>query len=152
MIISMFFMKHMSVANALEIWLLVSEPWTWRIKKKTSHIRMTFWKICCFSSSNPWSHFNILISIPSNSLIHSRQLTYNTMMSHECLGVSNHLHLDCLINSLFWADNKSPTLLIPLWGETTGDCWIPHQRPVMHKVFPYHGVIMSNHNPSSPRS
>ena len=42
-------------------------------------------------------------------------------------GVSNHRHLDGLLNRLFKRYTKAPRRW-PLWGEFTGDRWIPSQR------------------------
>ena len=45
-------------------------------------------------------------------------------------GVSNHRHLDCLFNCVFRRRSKKTSKLRvtgPLWGEFTGDWWIPVQ-------------------------
>ena len=47
---------------------------------------------------------------------------------NEHNGVSNHQRLDCLLNSFFQApinENIKAPRHWPLWGEFTGDLWIP---------------------------
>ena len=40
----------------------------------------------------------------------------------------------------------------PLWGEFTGDRWIPHKGPVLRKMFPFDNVIMHQEICVYPRS
>ena len=47
-----------------------------------------------------------------------------TVTSHECHDVSDHWQCDCLINSLFSDQHRSPTLLA-LCGKSTWNRWIP---------------------------
>ena len=62
-------------------------------------------------------------------------------------GVSNHQRLVCLLNRWFRRRLKKP-IKAPrhwsLWGEFTGDPWIPAKRPVTRKRFPFDDVIMGN--------
>ena len=55
--------------------------------------------------------------------------TLGTLQWHhnECDGVSNHQHLDCLLNHLFRhiKENIKALRYWPLWEESTGDRWIP---------------------------
>ena len=50
-----------------------------------------------------------------------------TLTSHECHGVSNHQQPDDLYNRFMLASKKTPKLRVTgqLWGESTGDRWIP---------------------------
>ena len=52
-------------------------------------------------------------------------LEYHTSQwrHYERDGVSNHCRLDCLLSCLF--RRKSEKISWPLWGESTGDRWIP---------------------------
>ena len=43
-------------------------------------------------------------------------------------GISNHQHLDCLLNRSFWRISKKAPRYWPLWGESSGYRWIPSQR------------------------
>ena len=65
-------------------------------------------------------------------------------------GVSNHPHHECLLNRLFKAqikENIKAPRHYPLWGEFTGDRWIPpHIGTVKRKIFPFDDVIMYNHS------
>ena len=67
-----------------------------------------------------------------------------TVMSHECHGVWNKWHLKYLLNSfLSWQKKIKAWTSGPLWGESTGDWWIPLTKgPVMRKAFPCHDVII----------
>ena len=63
-------------------------------------------------------------------------------------GVSNHQHLDCLLNRLFSCrSNKTSKLCVTglCEGESIGDQWTPltkgHYR---YKKFPFHNVIMDS--------
>ena len=49
---------------------------------------------------------------------------------NKCDGVSNHWRFDCLLNSLFRRRSMNTPKFRhwPLWGEFTGDRWIPAQR------------------------
>ena len=57
------------------------------------------------------------IRIPSR---HTLQWRHN-----ERVGVSNHHRLDCLLSRLFRQENIKAPRHWPLWGESTGDRWIP---------------------------
>ena len=51
--------------------------------------------------------------------------------SNGCDGVSNHRRPGCLLNHLFWCRSKKTSKALchwPLWGEFTGDQWIPLTR------------------------
>ena len=51
--------------------------------------------------------------------------------SNGCDGVSNHRRPGCLLNHLFWCRSKKTSKALrhwPLWGEFTGDRWIPLTR------------------------
>ena len=49
---------------------------------------------------------------------------------NECDDISNHRRLDCLLNRLFRRRSKKTlkTRHWPLWGEFTGDQWIPRTK------------------------
>ena len=59
----------------------------------------------------------------------NRNFHYTLQWRHnESDGVSNHRRLDCLLNRLFRRRSKKtskPRVTGPLWGESTGDRWIP---------------------------
>ena len=51
------------------------------------------------------------------------------MTSQKRYGISNHWHLDCLLNNLFGLSRGETSKIrdtVPLWGDSTGDQWIPH--------------------------
>ena len=57
----------------------------------------------------------------------------------------NHLQLDWLLSSLFRLTTKKTSkfhITVPLWGESTGDWWIPSQRPAMQEALPWYDVFM----------
>ena len=58
-------------------------------------------------------------------------------------GVSNHRHLDCLLNRLFMSTSKKASKL-----RITGLCGVnfQHKRPVTRKMFPFDDIIMYNAN------
>ena len=87
------------------------------------------WK-CSWSSADIWM-INTLIVYKSKSYI--RDLTVHVYYSviHKCNGISNHVQLDCWLNSFFrLITETTPKLCItgPLWGESTGHRWIPHTK------------------------
>ena len=62
-------------------------------------------------------------------------------------GISNHQLHDCLLNRFFFQvqirENIKALRHWPLWGEFTGDRWIPlHKGPVTQKVFLFDDIIM----------
>ena len=64
-----------------------------------------------------------------------------TVSSHKRHGVSNHQHLDCVLNRLFKLVSKKISKL-----RVTGLCegnTSPHKGPVTGKVFPFNDAIMS---------
>ena len=70
-----------------------------------------------------------------NTHRNGRQVTYpiETLQwrHNERDGISNHRRLDCLPNSLFWRRPKKKIkapCYWPLWGEFTGDRWIPRTK------------------------
>ena len=58
-------------------------------------------------------------------------LTHVSLQWHnnDCDGVSNHQRLDCTLNRLFMRiSNIEAPRHWSLWGEFTGDRWIPHTK------------------------
>ena len=65
---------------------------------------------------------------------------------NERNGVSNHQHLNCLLNRLFRHKSKkhqSSTSLVFVRGIHQWLVDSPHKGPVMRKIFPFDNVIMS---------
>ena len=62
-------------------------------------------------------------------------------------GISNHQLHYCLLNHLLKVQIKENIKALrhwPLWGEFTGDRWIPTRKgPEMQKMFPFDDVIMN---------
>ena len=51
-----------------------------------------------------------------------------TLMLHKVHGISNHMHIDCLFDSLLMLRTKTTEMFIITgiwWGESTDDRWIP---------------------------
>ena len=123
----------------------------------TACLRKQCWKLDLRQSylmlTTHWKHQTGNISFPSNLVAFpERTLTHNSR---------RHLHakcdktdMDATINDItvtsYWAQRrlKSPAsrlftqTFIPLWGEFTDDRWIPAQRQVTRKMFPFDDVIM----------
>ena len=84
-----------------------------------------------------------LINIMQN---HWRQR--NIFVSHysNVYGVSNHRHLDCLLNHLFRRRSKktSKLCITGLWeGINRSSVDSPHKGPITRKMFPFDDVIMT---------
>ena len=87
-----------------------------------------------------WDHKDVGDILP-------RGCFYTLQRRHnERYGVSNHQPHDCLLNRLFKAQIQGNIKALrhwPLWGEFTGNRWIPpHEGPVTRKMFPFDDVIM----------
>ena len=62
---------------------------------------------------------------------------------NECDGVSNHRRLVRLLRRMFKSKKISKLCHGPLWGESTGERWIPLTKgPVTQRLFPIDDVIM----------
>ena len=67
-------------------------------------------------------------------------------LHNEHNGISNLQPHDCLLNRFVQAQIKENIKALrhwPLWGEFTGDRWIPRKKgPVTQKIFPFDDGIM----------
>ena len=104
-----------------------------------------------------WSNVNrdlwrlmVIMSWTNHSFTHDGEVITNISITlqwlhNDCHGVSNHPHMDCLLNRLFSHISKKASKL-----RVTGLCegnrrWpvdSPHEGPVMQKIFPFDDIIM----------
>ena len=63
--------------------------------------------------------------------------------SFETDAVSDNRQLDSWFNNSFRliSKKKQSHILVPLWGQTIGNYWFPHDGPAMLNAFLYQGVI-----------
>ena len=46
-------------------------------------------------------------------------------------GISNYMPIECLLNTLFKLKDKETSkvrIIVPLWGESAAEWWIPHTK------------------------
>ena len=72
-------------------------------------------------------------------------------LHNECYGVSNHRSIDCLLFTQPFVQaqiklNIKAQRHWPLWGELTGDRWIPRTKGSNAKMFPFDDVVMRSYN------
>ena len=106
---------------------LSKQPWGWWFETPS----WSLWRQCnvLMSYHTVSSHCYWRLGSGRNFLL-ALQWRHN-----ERDGVSNHRGLDCLLNRLFRPRSKktSNSCHWLLWGESTGDYWIPHKGPVTRK-------------------
>ena len=83
-----------------------------------------------------------VLSIMSQLWISIRAV--NITSSSNDHGVLNNRSIECLFSNLFRLTERSKVCItVPLWGESTGDRWIPCTKgTVTRKIFPLDYVIM----------
>ena len=102
----------------------VTRAW-WRLKARVTWI---FFKN--LSSQIPWKIYHRLVDSPYKGqwyVFHDTMPSPLQWCYNERNGVLNHRYLDCLLNHLFKCkkENIKAPRHWPLWGESTGDRWIP---------------------------
>ena len=108
---------HGSWGIVVVIFMWFEWNWTWRADPT-----LAFWHHCPRDSK---IHYSAVIMGAMASQITGVWSVYSTV----CSGADQRKH--------------QSSASLALWGESTGDRWIPHKAPVTRKMFPFDDVIMS---------